>query len=275
MEQSELALESPLAGKEALMNLRDLIIYEQPLNELTRVCLRLEQLFHEADHLIQDTSPFGSRNVIVTIINLLHILERPDLKAKLAKELAAQAQMLARLEKAEGVDQIKLHQLLEQLNALSQSFIASNSKIAQNLRSVEMLNSLKLHLAAPGGGGSFDTPLFHYWLQQPANKRVATLKVWLQEFDDIRIASHLLLKLLRKETPRLTKNAVRGYYQELLDSQPNLRMIRVMLPTEARAFPEISLSRHFMSIRFLVPDINLRAVQLQGDLTFCIAYCNA
>ena len=274
MEQSELALERPVAGTVSLMNLRDLIIYEQPLNELTRVCLRLEQLFHDADHQIQDTSPFGTRNVIVTILNLLQLLERPDLKAKLAKELAAQAQSLARLEKAEGVDHSKLRQLLEQLNTLSQNFIASNAKIAQNLRSVEMLSNLKLHLVNPGGGGSFDTPLFHNWLQQPANKRLATLKSWLEEFDDIRLASHLLLKLLRKDTSHLTKNAVRGFYQELLDSQPNLRMIRVMLPSEARAFPEISLSRHFMSIRFLVPDINLRAQQLQGDLTFCIAYCN-
>jgi len=275
MEQSELALERPIAGTESLMNVSDLITYEQPLNELTRVCLRIEQLFLESDHLMEDSSPLGTRQMVIVILHLLQILERTDLKAKLAKELSLQAQSLARLEQSEEVDPIKLQRLLDQLSSLSQNFIASNCKIAQNLREIELLNSLKLHLATPGGGGSFDTPLFYYWLQEPASKRQATIQSWLAEFDSIRLASHLLLKLLRKEITRgHPKNAIRGFYQELLDAQSSLRLIRVMLPAGTQAFPEISLSRHFMSIRFLLPDIKMRATQLQHDLSFWLAYCN-
>src|SRR3990167_4743370 len=65
----------------------DKIIYEQPLNEIIRVCLRLELLFQQIDHRLNDISILGTREIVSLVINVLNILDRPDLKAKLAKEL--------------------------------------------------------------------------------------------------------------------------------------------------------------------------------------------
>jgi cell division protein ZapD len=137
------------------------IIYEQPLNELIRVCLRLEQLFKQIDHQIDDITVLGTRNTVTSLINLLQLLDRPDLKTKLAKELSYHASNLARLENTPEIDDVKLHKLLRQLDELSRCFIDSSGKIGQNIREVELLNSLRLHLASPGGGCSFDIPLFH------------------------------------------------------------------------------------------------------------------
>src|SRR5687768_4012461 len=107
-------------------------IYEQPLNELIRVCLRLEQLFFQVDHQVRDTSIFGTRNMVAVIINILQLLERPDLKAKLAKELSHQMQLLAKLEKTPEIDHAKLSELLQQLNDLGRWLIESNGRIGQN-----------------------------------------------------------------------------------------------------------------------------------------------
>src|SRR5690348_10896418 len=111
-------------------------IYEQPLNELIRACLRLEQLFFQLDHYISDTSQFGTRHVIALIINILQLLDRPDLKAKLAKELSHQINLLSRLENTPEIDKTKLSELLKQLNTLSRCFIDSSGKIGQNLREI-------------------------------------------------------------------------------------------------------------------------------------------
>ena len=62
------------------------LIYDQPFNETIRVCLRLEQLFQSIDHQMNELSIPGTRQLIHLIINLLHLLDRPDLKSKLAKE---------------------------------------------------------------------------------------------------------------------------------------------------------------------------------------------
>jgi cell division protein ZapD len=250
------------------------IIYEQPLNELIRVCLRLEHLFHQIDYQIDDVSVLGTRNTISSLINLLQLLDRPDLKAKLAKELGHHASNLARLEKTPHIDQIKLQELLRQLDDLIRSFIDSTGKIGQQLREVELLNNLRLHLASPGGGCSFDIPIFHYWLQQPGEQRQLIFKNWVSEFESIRITANLILKLIREGSKAQPKTAENGFYQELLDPQLNLRLIRVALPKGTIAYPEISVGRHFLSVRFYSPSIYDRPTQFSDNLSFWLAQGN-
>lgn len=251
------------------------IVYEQPLNELIRVCLRIEQLFLQIDHQIDDKSILGSRNVVASIINLLQLVDRPDLKAKLAKELSHHITHLARLENTPEIDQEKLRALLNQLEELARCFIDSSKKIGQSLREIELLNNLRLHLATPGGGCSFDIPIFHYWLNQPADERHTTLKAWIADFNNIRAASSLILQLVRESSKSQNKTAEHGFYQELLDPQINLRMIRVAIPTETLAYPEISIGRHYLSVRFFTPAIQERPTQYLHNLQFWISHCNS
>lgn len=250
------------------------IIYEQPLNELIRVCLRLEQLFAKVEHYIQDTSEFGTRNVVSAILDILHLLDRPDLKAKLAKELGHHLSNLMRLEHTPQIDQQKLRQLLRQLDDLIRCFIDSNGKIGQNLREVELLNNLRLHLSTPGGGCSFDVPTYHCWLQNPPEKRLDTLKKWLTEFNSIHTTITLILQLIREGTKIQQRTADQGFYQELLDPQLNLRLIRVAIPKGIAAHPEISVGRHFLSVRFFIPNIQDRPTQYADNLSFWLAYGN-
>jgi len=254
--------------------IEDTIYYEQPLNELIRVCLRIEYLFHQIDHQINDQSILGTRNVITFINNLLQLLDRPDLKAKLAKEISHQMSLLLRLSNTEGIDQTKLNNLLKELDELMRCFIDSSKKIGHHLREVELLNNLRLHLASPGGGCSFDIPVFHYWLRHP-DELHTTIKSWLSEFNTIRSASSLILQLVREGSKSHQKTAEHGFYQELLDPQINLRLVRVGIPKSIAAYPEISLGRHFLSVRIFVPSIKERPVQYLHHLSFSLAYCNS
>ncbi len=251
------------------------IIYEQPLNELVRVCLRIEQLFQQIDHQIADKSILGTRNVIAIIINLLQLVDRPDLKAKLAKELSHQTILLGRLENTPEIDPQKLRETLNQLDELARCFIDNSKKIGQNLREVELLNNLRLHLASPGGGCCFDIPLYHYWLNQPTDVREATLKTWISEFNKIRDAISLVLRLIREGSKFNHKTAEHGFYQELLDPQVNLRLIRVAIPKDIAAYPEVSIGRHYLSVRFFSPTIQERPTQYLQHITFWISHCNA
>ncbi len=255
--------------------MKDTIIYEQPLNEVIRVCLRLEQLFQQIDHQLSDTSELGTRNVIAFIINVLHLLDRPDLKAKLAKELSHHHANLIRYENTPGIDEIKLQHITQQLDEHARSLIDSSGKIGHRLRDIELLNMLRMHLASPGGGCSFDIPLYHYWLQQPAAIRQATITDWLKEFAQIKSVITLILELVRKNAKVENKTAVHGFHQELLDPQWNLRMIRIGIDPHIQAYPEISIGRHFFSVRYFVPDIERRPVQYTENLPFWVAYCNS
>lgn len=250
------------------------IVYEQPLNEIIRVCLRLEQLFEQINHQLPDTSEPGTRNLITYIINILHLLDRPDLKAKLAKELSHHLTNLMRYNQAPAIDTGKLKGLTSQLEELSRALIDSSGKIGYRLRDTELLNTLRLHLASPGGGCSFDLPLFHFWLEQPVSVRMTTINNWLNDFSQIRSAVTVLLDLVRKNTKTERKTAVHGFHQELLDPQSNLRMLRICLDRKLGAFPEISVGRHFLSVRFFVPDIEKRPTQYSENMDFQLEYCN-
>lgn len=252
----------------------DTTIFEQPLNEVIRVCLRAEQLFQQIDHQLKDSSTLGTRKVILCIINLLQLFDRPDLKAKLAKELTFHLANLMRFGNMPQIDAVKLNDLTRQLDELARSLIDSSGKIAYRLRDIELLNSLRLHLATPGGGCSFDTPLYHYWLQQPAEVRYELILDWLSDFSQIRTAATLVLDLVRKNAKTEHKNAVHGFHQELLDPQSNLRMIRIGLDRSIPSYPEISIGRHFLSVRFYTPSIEKRPTQYNHNLPFWIAYCN-
>jgi len=253
--------------------MKDTIIYEQPLNELIRVCLRLEQLFAQIDHQLTDNSPNNSRNIISLIINVLSVLERPDIKAKLAKELSSLLTSLNRPHPSLELDTETLNKITQQIEALSHDFINNNSKIGQRVRDMDMINALRLHLANPGGGCNFDLPLYHYWLQQSVKERQAVIQNWLGEFASIRSAVELILFLIRKNTKTEEKSAIHGFYQELLDPHSNLRMIRIAIDKNTHAFPEISLSRHFLSVRYFAPNLEKRPVQYGDNLSFWLGYC--
>lgn len=251
----------------------DTIIYEQPLNEIIRVCIRLEQLFQQVDHAIQDKTIPGTQHLINLVINLLHIMDRPDLKSKLAKELSHHQANLVRYTNLPTVDSGKLHDITSQLGQLSSSLIDSSGKIGHRLRDVELIDMLRLHLASPGGGCSFDSPLYYYWLQQPPEERLGTIKQWLDDFAQLRRASSIALDLYRQNAKIEEKTAQNGFYQELLDPQSNLRMLRILVDRSTKAYPEASVGRHFLSVRYFLPDIHTRGEQYNKDVTFQLAYC--
>ena len=250
------------------------VLYEHPLNEVIRVCLRLEQLFQQIDHSLADTSAIGTRNTLLLIIHILQILDRPDLKTKLAKEISQHITSLNRYSEAPDVDNVRLTALTGQLTAVARKLIDSTGKIGQRLRDIELFNNLRLPLSSPGGACSFEVPVFHYWLHQSPTVRHTTIIDWLNDFTEIRTTIELVLELVRKKASTVSKTAIHGFHQELLDPQANLRLIRIGVDSEIPAFPEISVGRHFLSIRFYTPNIYQRPSQYSDDLGFALTYCH-
>ena len=64
-----------------------LISYEFPLNERMRIFIRLEQLFLQLDHFLSGTSVWDRRATVSTLVDILQVFTRHDLKAETLKEL--------------------------------------------------------------------------------------------------------------------------------------------------------------------------------------------
>ena len=249
------------------------ISYEQPLTETIRACLRLEYLFQQIDHQIHDTSLPSTRYTINLINQLLQLADRSDLKIKLSKEI--QNCLTSLTSSTQCHEEYVPHQqaLHQQLQALLRHLIDVNGKFAQGLRQAELFNLLRLHASNPGGDSNFSIPIYHYWLEQPGALRQTTIRQWLTEFQPIKTAVSLILHCVRNHVEIVEKTAISGFHQEIVHPQgKNLRLLRISLNRNISAYPEMSIGKHFISIRFLIPDIYQKPRQCGQDLPFILKY---
>lgn len=253
--------------------LSDNIIYEQPLNEQLRICLRLENLLQQASFYLNNDSDWASRITLASLLEIVNLLDRPDLKTKLSKALSHRASLLAHLEPMPNVDNQKLKEVLQTVETLVNHLHITPGKLGQNLRDNEFLTTIRLHLAKPGGVNNFNCPAYYYWLQQPADARIRALSTWYQELNQIQTIVNLLLQLTRESSQPQLKFAKQGFYQEALDTGIPYQLIRVMLPDDRKIYPEISVGRHRLSIHFYTPNFEGRAVHVTHEIPFKLACC--
>ena len=115
---------------------------EQPVNEHIRVCLRLERLFQQLLSTMRGNSCWDSRASVASVLEILYVLDRPDLKTKLTKELCRHMANFFKLEQSPDVDNIKLRGILTELEDVNKELQQSHGKFAQSLRDNELLNSI-------------------------------------------------------------------------------------------------------------------------------------
>ncbi|MEJ2393155.1 MAG: cell division protein ZapD [Gammaproteobacteria bacterium] len=164
----------------------DYVIYEQPLNERMRTFLRLEHLFCQTDYTLRGYSVWDSRATLTSLVDTLEILSRSDLKTELLKELERHIGKLASLQQSPGVDQEQLGAILQKLDHAQQSLLKISGQIGQALREQELINSIRQRMTIPGGSCPIDLPIFHLWLQQPAEARIEQQEQWNRQLYVVR-----------------------------------------------------------------------------------------
>lgn len=248
--------------------------YEFPLNERIRVFMRLEQLFQQLSHFMAGNSVFDKRAAIDSLLDILAIFSRSDLKSELIKELERHAKVLSHLSNNQDVDNQKLQEILAELNQASRNLYNASGKVGASVMESGLFQSISQRSAIPGGTCSFDLPAFHYWLEQDPAKQQKDLEQWTQPFADIRIAIDLILGFIRRSSVPKQEVAQAGFFQLALDKAHPVQLIRVSVSASLQCFAEISGGKHRFSIRFMRPskDEN-RPTQIQDDVPFTLTHC--
>ena len=248
--------------------------YEFPLNERIRVFMRLEQLFQQLSHFMAGSSEYDKRTAIDTLLDILTIFSRSDLKSELIKELERHAKVLNMLSNSQDVDATKLQEILLELNQASRNLYNASGKVGATVLESGLFQSISQRSAIPGGSCSFDLPAFHYWLAQDQADQQRDFELWTQSFIDIRVAIDLILGFIRQSAMPKQEIAHAGFFQLALDKAHPVQLLRVGVPASVQCFAEISGGKHRFSIRFLEPskDEN-RPTQTREDVAFSLARC--
>lgn len=251
----------------------DIIFYEQPLSERMRSLLRLEHLFRQAAYTLRGYSIWDSRSTLTSITSVLDILARNDLKTELLKELERQDKTLSSLSDLEGVDKEQLSNILKQIKTSQQNILEFKGQLGQNIRDHELLNSLRQRSSIVGGTCDFDIPYLHYWLQQPPEYRIEILENWLEKLELISQPISLILDITRESSSPINVIAEKGFYQQSIDNNAPVQLIRVGLNRNSEYFPEISAGKQRFSIRFMLPQDENRPIQSTDDINFQLICC--
>ncbi len=248
------------------------IIYELPLNERIRTILRLEFLFQQALYSLRGVSIWDSRNTISSLLEISNIIGRLDLRNELSKELQRQKKSVEALSGKSGVNIEILQQTIAALNNCLYDINVATKSSDSDITN-EFLKTIQQRESIPGGTCDFDIPVYHFWLNRPAEIRIQTMENWLNKFEHFHSSINLILKNLRNSAVFNVLNANKGFYQQSLDSKSPYQLIRVSLAEEVDYFAELSGGKHRFSIRFMNPDMTTKPSPRIENTDFALACC--
>ncbi|MBT8099150.1 MAG: cell division protein ZapD [Gammaproteobacteria bacterium] len=248
--------------------------YEQPLNERMRTFMRLEFLYQQILYNSDREEDWATRATISTLLEILAILSRGDLRSEVHKELDHQLGALKRFQSQPGVDSRRLDALVRNLSGSRDQLASVGTSFLQTLKESEFLSAIKHRSAIPGGTCEFDLPEYSHWLRQPYDRRKHDLEKWLEDIRPLCDAVSEVLWLIRESAQPADRHAVNGMYQHNMQKDSSCRLIRVSLANSQNLFPEISGSQHRFTVRFLEwSTIDSRAVQTGHDVDFQLSIC--
>lgn len=250
----------------------DELCFEQPLTERMRTFLRMEFLYEQARFHMESPADYSARATIASLLEMLAILGRSDVRAEVLKELERQSEIIAHFRRSPGVDRERLDTLIADLDELKTELVRIGSHFLQPLKDSEFLSAIKHRSTIPGGTCSFDVPDYGFWLHLPHGERARQLADWLNLLTPLCSAIAKLLWLAREATQPADCVAQGGFYQSNMERGGQPSLIRVSLPKDSRYFPEISAGRHRFTIRFVEwKGVDSRPVQLSEDVSFRLA----
>jgi cell division protein ZapD len=250
------------------------LVFEQPLNERMRTFMRLDFLYNQALYHNEMGSSWGSRAAMTSLIDILAITTRGDVRSDVLKELESQLTTLNEFQSNPGVDSQRLKTLISNLVRLRTDLMSAGSTFLQPLRDSEFLSAIKHRTAIPGGTCEFDLPDYYFWLTQTDEARMRTFNQWLGLLRPMCDAIAELLWLTRQNGRSRQEVAKGGTFSITFERDNPLQLLRISLPAADGLYPEISGSHHRCSLRFLSWNgLASRPTQSQADVPFLLSCC--
>jgi len=249
-------------------------VFEQPLNERLRTFLRLDFLYSQSLYHNDKASSWGSRAAMSSLLDMLAIAMRGDVRSDVLKELERHLAKLNDYQNHPGIDATRLRALMSNLIRLRSDLSAAGAAWLQPLRDSEFLAAIKHRSAIPGGTCEFDLPDYYFWLNQPDTVRMEAFVRWQGLLRPLCDAIAELLWLTRQNGRSRDEVAKGGVFNVAFDRETPYQLLRITLPAGVRLYPETSGSHYRCSMRFLEwTDIDSRPKQTEADVPFVLTCC--
>ncbi|MDP3088395.1 MAG: cell division protein ZapD [Methylotenera sp.] len=248
--------------------------YDYPFNERIRTLLRVEDLFAKLLYNIEAGHEYHHHSALITLLQILDVVDRAELKLDLLQELDRQKLAMNLLVGNPAIAANTLKNILNDIDVASDALRSENTKLGQTLRANEWLMSIKQRASIPGGVCEFDLPSYHYWLGLSEENRRADFKGWLKPLLPMHDAIAIILHILRGSGTTSKLIASSGAYQQMLGGVKPAQMLRIELANKLHCFPEVSANKYAINIRFNILDFTQKPQKFDEDVSFTLTLCN-
>jgi cell division protein ZapD len=248
--------------------------YVYPFNERIRTLLRVEDLFAKVLHNLAAGHEYHHHCALLTLLQILDVVDRSELKSELLQELDRQKHAMHLLVGNPAIVADALQAMLNDIEIAASGLRLETTKLGQTLRTNEWLMSIKQRAGIPGGVCEFDVPSYHYWLGLGEERRTKDLESWLKPLIPMQQAIIIILRILRGSGATTPLIAVNGAYQKMLGGSKPAQMLKIEVDDNVTCFPEVSANKYAINIRFNTLDCAQKPQKFDDDVQFSLTLCN-
>ncbi len=241
------------------------ITFQLATHYLPKVALRLECLFLTIDQACEETHPVIHHYALKNIIEVIKLIEKPELKSRFLKELM-------RIEHALNKSQIAIPDSLYANLFVQVQFLSHVAgRFGEDIHNDPFLQSIRLAQAGHSNDCELHTPQLLLWLESSPKQRQHDLLNWLRQLKSLYDTVTVYLALLRNTAEFDKIDMFNGFYQRSLPSKTSCHLILLRMDKNCGIVPKMQLGHHGLSLRLCEANSmhEVRSTNTAVDLAIC------
>ncbi|WP_019217055.1 cell division protein ZapD [Legionella tunisiensis] len=241
------------------------ITFQLATHYLPKIALRLECLYQTIDQACEETHPVIHHYALKNVIEIIKLVEKPELKSRFLKELM-------RIEHVLNKSNTSLSkELYGNLHTQIQVLTHVVGRFGENIHNNPFLQSIRLTLPTQANDYEAYSPQLLLWLESNPALRQRDLVVWLDSLRTLHSTVDLYLSLLRDSAQFDKIDMFNGFYQRQLPSRTSCHLILLKIDKSFGIVPRMQLGHHGLSLRLCEISTmrEVRETEARLDLAIC------
>ena len=222
---------------------QETITFQLANHYVPQIATRLERLFIAIAQASEESHPIIHHYALKNIIEIIKIIEKPELKSRFIKELMRLEHVLKPLPLS--LSNTQYASLFVQIQVLTHMA----GKFGDNIQHHPFLQSVRMAQTAHLNDSDQQAPQLVWWLSQETQQRQHDLLQWFRQLKILHETVTLYLTLLRDTVTFKSIDMIQGFYHQPISSKTNCQLILLRMPTALRLVPKIQLGHHGLSLR--------------------------
>lgn len=241
------------------------ITFQVATNYLPKVALRIESLYKTIQDACEETHPAIHHCAILNLLEILRLIEKPELKSRFLKEFM---RIMHNLHKpsVEISDELQ-KRLQHQIHILTHEVGRFGEVVLQD----PFLQSINFSPPLYSLDSESLSPQFLLWLESNFELRRYDLTHWINGLGALYSTVNLYLSLFRDSAQFDTIGMLNGFYQCQLTTKAICHLILLRIDKSFGLVPKMQMGQHGLSLRLCEMKTmrEIRETQAKLDLAIC------